>query len=96
MFREIHMPIIMFTHKLQFYKELKARTVGRVVRSLFLYIIWNNNGFIFISRKCKGFPLSINLKLSFNMLFTDYDCGQNIITHQGNNEKTIAQTFKYS
>lgn len=90
------MPIIMFTHKLQFYKELKARTVGRVVRSLFLYIIWNNNGFIFISRKCKGFPLSINLKLSFNMLFTDYDCGQNIITHQGNNEKTIAQTFKYS
>ena len=61
--------------------------------SLFPYIIWNHNWFILVSRKSKGFPLGINPELSYIMLFKDYESGQNIITtHQGNNEKTIAQT----
>lgn len=85
--RNTHACNNVYTHRLQFYYDLKASTVGKIVRSFFPYTIWNHNWFILVSRKCKGFPLSITLKLSYNMLFKDYESGQNIITHQGNNEK---------
>lgn len=91
--RNTHAHNNVYTHKLQFYKDLKASTGDNIVGSLFPYIIWNHNWFILVSRKCKGFPLGINPKLSYIMFFKDYESGQNIITtHQGNNEKTIAQT----
>ena len=90
--RNTHAHNNVYTCKLQFYKDLKASTVGNIVRILLPYIIWNPNWFILVSKTCKGFPLSINFKLSYIMLFKDYESCQNIITCQGNNEKTIAQT----
>lgn len=38
-------------------------SLNKVPRNLSTYIIWNRNGFI--SKKYKGFPLSINIKLSY-------------------------------
>lgn len=94
--RNTHAHNNVYTHKLQSYKGWKASTVGKIVRSQFPYIIWNHNWFISVSRKCKGFPLSINFKLSYNMLFKDYESGENIITHQGNNENNSTNIFEYS
>lgn len=82
-----------YTHKLGACTDVKASTVGKFVRSLFPHIISNCNWFISVSRKCKGFPLSANLKLSYNMLLKGYESGQSIITCHENNEKTIALTF---
>lgn len=64
-------------------------SLNKVPRNLSPHTIWNRNGFV--SKKYKGFPLSINIKSPY--AFSRYESGKNTMTGRGNKGEKIALAF---